>query len=55
MKFLFGVPQGSILEPFLFNLFLCDLFSIMKETNFGSYADDKMLSITAEILDGVIK
>ena len=32
--------RGSRLRLLLFSMFLCDLFFIMKETNFVSYADD---------------
>ena len=54
-EILFGVPQGSILGPLLFNIFLCDLFLIVKETSFASYADDNTPYVRAENLDKIIK
>ena len=34
------VPQGSILGPHLFNIFMCDMFLISKGTYLTGYADD---------------
>ena len=37
---LFGIPQGLVLRPLLFKIFLCDLFFIIDDIDFASYADD---------------
>ena len=51
---LFGVPQGSILGQIFFNIFISDLFLVVKDVNFTAYADDNTIYQSGKIIDDVI-
>lgn len=54
----YGVPQGSILGPLLFNIFVNDLQKVLKNCRLVQYADDSQFHIsgkTNELVDMVDK
>ena len=55
LEIIFGLLQGSILGPLLFNIFLIDSFFIIEDTEIASYADDNTLYVISNNIDGIIK
>ena len=53
LEIVLGIPQGSILGPILFNVFINDLLLFIKKTYINNFADDTTLYACGKELDTI--
>ena len=54
LEIILGVPQGSILGPLLFNIFINDLLKIVEKTSICNFADDNTIFSCGNTVENVM-
>ena len=55
MELLKGVPQGSILGPIFFNIFMSDIYATITRSSLYNYADDNTIAVICDTKQDAIE